>query len=103
MTTEQEVTDNQRRFADDLDAVIGEIRTMLIAKNNAYGDAALDPVRIFSKANALEQIDVRIDDKLSRIVRGQSAGEDVFFDLVGYLLIRRVAQTRLLKHDYNPT
>jgi hypothetical protein len=30
---------------------------------------------------------VRIDDKLSRIARGQAAGEDVILDLAGYLAI----------------
>jgi hypothetical protein len=103
MTTEQEVTDKQRRFADDLNVVITEIRDMLITKNKAYGDSALDPVRIFSKADALEQIDVRIDDKLSRIVRGTAAGEDSLFDLVGYLLIRRIAQRRMNDNQYDPT
>ena len=99
----EETNSQQLRFINDLDAVIGEIRTMLIAKNKAYGDAALDPVRIFSKANTLEQIDVRIDDKLSRIVRGQSAGEAIYSDLVGYLLIRRVAQRRINDNQYDPT
>lgn len=39
---------------------------MLLAKNAAYGNSALEPVRIFSKADPTEQIRVRIDDKLSR-------------------------------------
>ena len=37
----------------------------------AYGIiSALDPLRIFSKADTTEQINVRIDDKLSQIARG---------------------------------
>ena len=46
--------------------VCNEIAEFLLEKNRAYGDSASDPVRIFSKVDALEQINVRIDDKLSR-------------------------------------
>jgi hypothetical protein len=82
-------------FADEVDAVVGEISSMLIAKNAAYGNAALDPVRVFSKASPVEQILVRIDDKLSRLARGSAAGEDVEMDLLGYLVLLRIARRRL--------
>lgn len=72
--------------------VCNEIRDMLVSKNKAYGNAALDPVRIFSKADPIEQLNVRIDDKLSRLVRGQDAGEDVELDLMGYLVLKQVAK-----------
>jgi hypothetical protein len=70
--------------------VCDEIKELLLEKNRAYGNSALDPVRIFSKADTCEQINVRIDDKLSRLIRGQAAGEDVEFDLIGYLVLKRV-------------
>lgn len=65
---------------------------MLIAKNKAYGDSAINPVRIFSQADPVEQIKVRLDDKLSRLSRGSAAGEDVELDLLGYLILLRVAR-----------
>jgi hypothetical protein len=74
--------------------VCDEVKAMLIAKNAAYGDSATDPVRIFSKADPVEQILVRIDDKLSRLARGQAAGEDVVKDLLGYLVLLRVMQRK---------
>lgn len=64
---------------------------VLIEKNVAYGNSALEPVRIFSKASATEQLLVRIDDKLSRLARGSAAGEDVTLDLMGYLVLLRIA------------
>lgn len=70
------------------------LRDLLVSKNRAYGNAALDPVRIFSKADPEEQIRVRLDDKLSRLARGQAAGEDVELDLMGYLVLLRVARRR---------
>lgn len=68
------------------------IKAMLLEKNEAYGNSALDPVRVFSQAGPVEQIRVRLDDKLSRIKRGRAAGEDVELDLVGYLVLLRVAR-----------
>lgn len=65
---------------------------MLLQKNEAYGNSAFDPVRIFSKASVQEQILVRIDDKLSRLSRGQNAGEDVIQDLIGYLIIYKAQE-----------
>jgi hypothetical protein len=66
------------------------IKAMLLAKNAAYGNSALSPVRIFSRAPVDEQIRVRLDDKLSRLARGSNAGEDVEADIIGYLVLLRV-------------
>jgi hypothetical protein len=72
--------------------VCNDISEMLIEKNRAYGNSALVPIRKFSKASPVEQILVRIDDKLSRLARGQAAGEDVEKDLIGYLVLLRIAR-----------
>ena len=69
------------------------IKDMLLEKNRKYGNSALEPKRIFSRASPLEQINVRIDDKLSRLMSAQSdEDEDVDLDLIGYLILRRVAK-----------
>lgn len=67
-----------------------ELKAMLLAKNEDYGDSALHPVRIFSKASPEEQILVRIDDKVNRIIQGKASGEDVTKDLIGYFILLRV-------------
>jgi hypothetical protein len=73
--------------------VCDSIKDMLIKKNQSYGDSAVDPIRIFSKADNLEQIKVRIDDKLSRISRGSEFyGDNDLDDLIGYLLLFKVAK-----------
>jgi hypothetical protein len=75
--------------------VMKGIEEMLIAKNRAYGDSALEPVRVFSKSNTIEQLYVRIDDKLSRVQRGHEyPGDDTIFDLVGYLVLLLIAKER---------
>lgn len=71
-------------------AWLQDIADMLIAKNAAYGDSAANPIRIFSRASSTEQLLVRIDDKLSRIARGEglvARDEDVLRDLVGYVAL----------------
>jgi hypothetical protein len=75
-----------------------EIKNMLISKNKSYGDSAIDPIRIFSKSDTLEQIKVRIDDKLSRISRGSEFyGDNDLDDLIGYLILFKVA--KVLNND----
>jgi hypothetical protein len=77
--------------------VCDDIKNLLLRKNANYGDSAINPSRIFSKASAVEQILVRIDDKLSRIGRGAGLvanDEDVIDDLIGYLVLLKIAQKR---------
>jgi hypothetical protein len=81
--------------AQTIEEVCEEIRVLLLAKNKAYGDSAIRPLRIFSKASAEEQINVRLDDKLSRLARGEDTDEvpeDTELDLIGYLILKRVAR-----------
>jgi hypothetical protein len=84
----------QIAFESSVRAETDALALMLISKNAAYGNSALDPVRIFSKADTTEQIKVRIDDKLSRLARGSADGEDVEKDLMGYLVLLRIARKR---------
>jgi hypothetical protein len=71
------------------------IAQMLIEKNIAYGDSALDPVRIFSKSDAAEQLKVRIDDKLSRLMKGTDyPGDNDIDDLIGYLVLLKIAKEK---------
>ncbi len=75
-------------------SVCDNLGDMLIAKNKAYGDSALNPLRVFSRAAAEEQIFVRIDDKLSRLSRGTHvADEDTIKDLAGYLVLLMVMRS----------
>lgn len=64
------------------------IADMLCEKNRKYGNSAINPIRIFSKASAEEQLLVRIDDKVNRMLDLQSDDdEDVVLDLIGYLVL----------------
>ena len=81
----------------DIIRVCDSVKELLLEKNAKYGDSALEPIRTFSKASAVEQILVRIDDKLSRISRGSGLvgdDEDVIQDLIGYLVLLTIAFER---------
>jgi hypothetical protein len=79
----------------DIERVSKQVSDLLIAKNKSYGDSALNPARIFSKADAIEQLLVRIDDKLSRIKNGQDwPGDNDIDDLIGYLVLLKIAKER---------
>jgi len=67
-----------------------EMKSLVLQKNNQYGDSVLDPKRYFSTAPTDEQIKVRIDDKLNRLVLGNDSLEsddDIIKDLIGYLTL----------------
>lgn len=69
------------------------LRDLLLEKNAAYGDSALNPAGIFSKLNAVEAIKIRLDDKLKRI---QNKGitdqtEDTLSDCLGYMILLKIA------------
>ena len=74
--------------------VCDDIKELLIHKNRKYGNSALKPNRIFSKCSATEQLLVRIDDKLNRIMKGAgllATDEDVVNDLIGYLVLLKIS------------
>ena len=84
------LTDTQSQIS----AICDDIKELLLYKNRKYGNSALKPVRIFSKSDSVEQILVRIDDKLNRIQQGAGLldeDEDVIVDLIGYLVLLKIA------------
>ena len=79
-------------FHEQVYKVLSEITEMLIAKNQKYGNSALEPLGVFSQLSAKEGLLVRIDDKLKRIKNGSldKDDEDVINDLIGYLVLLKI-------------
>ena len=79
--------------AELIKQVSQEVTDLLLEKDAAYGDSALNPVGIFSKGNAIDSLCARLDDKLMRIKsRGiTDATEDTVQDLIGYLILLKIA------------
>lgn len=73
--------------------VCAELEKLLLDKNRKYGDSAINPIRCFSQASPMEQIKVRMDDKINRIRNQQGdEDEDVIADLAGYCILYMVAR-----------
>ena len=72
------------------------IAHLLIGKNERYGNSALEPMRVFSRADPAEGILVRLDDKLSRIKYASNEGnllrKNDIADMMGYLVLYCVKQ-----------
>ena len=80
----------EKTTADKIKIAIKDIENLLLTKNDQYGDSVFGPIRIFSKVDQNEQIRVRIDDKLNRLVHGNDSIEqdiDIVQDLIGYLIL----------------
>ena len=82
--------DDQKRISEKCD----EIKELLLQKNKAYGNSALDPINVFHDGDPSDGIKIRIDDKLKRI---QNVGindqtEDSVKDLVGYLILLMISR-----------
>ena len=87
----------------DIATVCDQLKELLLEKNRKYGDSALNPVRVFSKASPIEQIKVRLDDKLSRLRNQQDdEDEDVLTDLIGYIVLYKVALIQQRRIDTSP-
>ena len=80
-------------FEKAVKKVCNSVAEMLISKNKSYGNSALEPINCFYKGDAGTSIKVRIDDKLSRIMRGNEyQGDDTVKDLMGYLVLLKISQ-----------
>ncbi|WP_461521134.1 hypothetical protein [Porticoccus sp.] len=76
----------------EIRAMCEEMAEFLVGKNRSYGNSAAQPVRVFAKGmSPTAQIDVRIDDKINRMMQGgEYPGDDTVRDLAGYLILRMI-------------
>lgn len=92
---------SQESVQEQIKIVLKNIGSLLIEKNRKYGNSAICPKRIFSTADAEEQIKVRLDDKISRIANHQDDdNEDPILDSVGYMILLLVLRN-LKKEEEN--
>ena len=82
--------------------IVVKVINLLAEKNEQYGDSAFDPIRVFSKLGPDAGLRVRIDDKLSRLMRGNDTIEsdiDVIEDLIGYFILLRLTMEEYPEDD----
>lgn len=79
-------------FKEQVEATMGSLKDILIEKNKRYGNSALEPIRVFSKATNIEQLLVRCDDKLKRIANSNELRKNDVADLTNYLILLCIAK-----------
>lgn len=67
--------------------ILNAIVRTLIEKNKRYGNAALRPIHYFYKGSATHSIEIRLDDKISRIVNSDVPRKNDVYDILGYLFL----------------
>ena len=86
-----------------IEEICESMKNLLLEKNRAYGDSATNPSNVFSSGSAIDSLCARIDDKLMRI---QNKGindktEDTVSDLIGYLILLKVAMRKEVDEEYD--
>lgn len=89
--TDMELTDTQNKIKNICD----KISEVLIYKNKMYGNSILEPKQIFYKGGYVDNILMRLDDKIGRIAN-TSGGNPIrvndIVDIIGYLILLLIAK-----------
>lgn len=74
--------------------VMDSMKDLLLYKNELYGDAALNPKKIFYKGNSTNSILIRLDDKIGRVMANSDDIPRIndTVDIVGYLILLLISE-----------
>lgn len=78
--------------AVEIEKTLDSMKHLLVEKNKRYGDSALKPMSIFCRMEAAASIQVRLDDKISRIRNSEVLRKNDVADVIGYLTLLCVAK-----------
>ena len=86
------MSDNNKNYEIEIETVTDNLKKYLKEKNRRYGNSALDPIDIFSshirgEDQALDNILVRLDDKLNRVKNSNELRKNDVIDIAGYLIL----------------
>lgn len=81
------LTESQRKITEVCDSM----RSLLLYKNEKYGDSALNPNNIFYKGDSTNSIKIRLDDKIGRIKNCQEIRINDVADVIGYCILLLVS------------
>ena len=70
--------------------VFDSVCSLVMKKNEQYGDSAITPLKIFCKSDNYNQIEARLDDKCNRLKNlkvDDASYKDTVVDIMGYLCL----------------
>lgn len=73
--------------AAEITQVTDALKDLLLYKNSKYGNSGLNPIKVFSKADAETGLLQRLDDKIARIQNSTDLRKNDVADVVGYLVL----------------
>lgn len=85
------LTDTQNKIKNLCD----KVSEILIYKNKMYGNSILEPKQIFYKGGHIDNILMRLDDKIGRIANttgGNPIRVNDIVDIIGYLILLLIAK-----------
>lgn len=80
MALESTLTESQQKIVE----ITEGMKDLLLYKNHKYGDSALHPKQIFYKGDAKGSIEIRLDDKLGRVINCDELRANDVADIIGY-------------------
>ena len=84
-----EDTPTQQKIKD----ILSGMTDLLLYKNRKYGDAAINPKKIFYKGDSTNSILIRLDDKIGRVMSSTEEKPRVndVADIIGYCTLLLVS------------
>lgn len=84
-----EDTPTQQKIKD----ILSGMTDLLLYKNRKYGDAAINPKKIFYKGDSTNSILIRLDDKIGRVMSNTEEKPRVndVADIIGYCTLLLVS------------
>mgnify|MGYP003136752952 CR=1 FL=1 len=81
---------------EDIIRICENTKKLLIKKNKAYGNSAINPIGVFGDGDAIKALGARMDDKLMRIksLGVNESSIDTLYDLHGYITLLIIAIER---------
>jgi hypothetical protein len=89
----QTVQEEYGKSEDKFDGTVKIMETfsnlsnLLVYKNTLYGNSGLQPINVFSKANAETGLLQRLDDKIARVQNSPELRKNDVADIIGYLVL----------------
>jgi hypothetical protein len=76
-----------QRNDEKYNTILHQFKEFLLEKNTRYNNSAVEPINVFSNQNNTNSIAIRIDDKISRIIKAGILKKNDICDLFGYIVL----------------
>jgi len=82
----------EKTSKEQIETVCDNLKSLLLYKNEKYGDSALHPIKVFSKASAETGLLQRLDDKIARIKNSPEIRLNDTVDIAAYCILLCVSR-----------